>query len=158
MAMRPMFVKDVRQLSPSHQTYSLEAFHALILHFAPKHTGFSFLGMYSRLLLAALHFNHNSNREVLRSDGEVRHQVRYPRFMKGTAVVRPMKETPSYEYAFDLMEHLHRTYSSTPEELRQSSALLASSAPQPLTASFQKVPKEEAVRQYKALHSRFSSQ
>uniref|UniRef100_A0AAV2KG27 Transposase n=2 Tax=Knipowitschia caucasica TaxID=637954 RepID=A0AAV2KG27_KNICA len=87
MAMRPMFVKDVRQLSPSHQTYSLEAFHALILHFAPKHTGFSFLGMYSRLLLAALHFNHNSNREVLRSD----------------------------EYAFDLMEHLHRTYSSTPE-------------------------------------------
>uniref|UniRef100_A0AAV2J5H9 Transposase n=1 Tax=Knipowitschia caucasica TaxID=637954 RepID=A0AAV2J5H9_KNICA len=96
MAMRPMFVKDVRQLSPSHQTYSLEAFHALILHFAPKHTGFSFLGMYSRLLLAALHFNHNSNREVLRSDGEVRHQVRYPRFMKGTAVVRPMKETPSY--------------------------------------------------------------
>uniref|UniRef100_A0AAV2LQR1 Transposase n=2 Tax=Knipowitschia caucasica TaxID=637954 RepID=A0AAV2LQR1_KNICA len=111
-----------------------------------------------KLLLAALHFNHNSNREVLRSDCEVRHQVRYPRFMKGTAVVRPMKETPSYEYAFDLMEHLHRTYSSTPEELRQSSALLASSAPQPLTASFQKVPKEEAVRQYKALHSRFSSQ
>lgn len=44
-------LKDVRQLSPQHQTYSLEAFHSLILHFAPKHTGFSYMGMYSRSVL-----------------------------------------------------------------------------------------------------------
>ncbi|ROI15893.1 hypothetical protein DPX16_3794 [Anabarilius grahami] len=48
VATRTALVKDVRQLSPQHQTFSLEAFHSLILHFAPKHTGFSFLGMYSR--------------------------------------------------------------------------------------------------------------
>ena len=42
------FIKDVRQLSPQNQTYSLEAFHSLMIHFAPKHTGFSFLGMHSR--------------------------------------------------------------------------------------------------------------
>lgn len=41
-------LKDVKQLSPQHQTFSLEAFHSLILLFAPKHTGFSYLGMYSR--------------------------------------------------------------------------------------------------------------
>jgi hypothetical protein len=41
-------VKDVRQLSPNFQTSSLEAFHSLILRFAPKHTGFSFLGMLCR--------------------------------------------------------------------------------------------------------------
>lgn len=43
-----LFVKDVSQLSPQHQTYSLEAFHSLMLKFSPKHTGFSYLGMYSR--------------------------------------------------------------------------------------------------------------
>lgn len=48
LATRTAFVKDVRKLSPRYQTYSLEAFHSLILRFAPKHTGFSFLGMYSR--------------------------------------------------------------------------------------------------------------
>ncbi|KAF3840279.1 hypothetical protein F7725_018996, partial [Dissostichus mawsoni] len=72
---RTALVKDVRKLSPQHQTYSLEAFHSLILHFAPKHTG----------------------REVARtSDGEVRYAVRYPRFCKGGWVVRPIKEKPSY--------------------------------------------------------------
>ncbi|KAF3833164.1 hypothetical protein F7725_026829, partial [Dissostichus mawsoni] len=45
----------------------------------------------------ALHFNHNSSREVARtSDGEVRYAVRYPRFCKGGWVVRPIKEKPSY--------------------------------------------------------------
>ncbi|XP_077061940.1 uncharacterized protein LOC143714600 [Siphateles boraxobius] len=63
---RTALLKDVRQLSPQHQTFSLEAYHSLILHFAPKHTGFSYLGMYSRLLLAALHYNHNANRETPR--------------------------------------------------------------------------------------------
>lgn len=48
VAARKALVKDIRQLSPQHQTFSLEAYHSLILHFAPKHTGFSFLGMYSR--------------------------------------------------------------------------------------------------------------
>uniref|UniRef100_A0A8C5BPC0 Uncharacterized LOC115549685 n=1 Tax=Gadus morhua TaxID=8049 RepID=A0A8C5BPC0_GADMO len=95
--MRAALLKDVRQLSPQHQTFSLEAYHSLILHFAPKHTGFSYLGMYSRLLLAALHYNHNANRETARrSDGTEKYCVRYPRFRKGAHVVRPIKEAASY--------------------------------------------------------------
>ena len=43
VAARKALVKDVRQLSPQHQTFFLEAYNSLILHFAPKHTGFSFL-------------------------------------------------------------------------------------------------------------------
>lgn len=50
-----------------------------------------------RLLLAALHFNNNGNRDVARtSEGEARYAVRYPRFRKGGWVVRPIKEKPSY--------------------------------------------------------------
>lgn len=50
-----------------------------------------------RLLLAALHYNSNGNRDVARtSEGEARYAVRYPRFRKGGWVVHPIKEKPSY--------------------------------------------------------------
>ncbi|KAF3842820.1 hypothetical protein F7725_001669 [Dissostichus mawsoni] len=88
------------------------------------------------LLMAALHFNHNSSREVARtSDGEVRYAVRYPRFCKGGWVVRPIKEKPSYAYAAALMESLREGYSRSPETLRESSAVLSSTAPAPLSTS-----------------------
>ena len=48
---KKLFIKDIRQLSPGNQTYSLEAFHSLMIKFAPKHTGFSYLGMHSRYSL-----------------------------------------------------------------------------------------------------------
>ncbi|XP_056455475.1 uncharacterized protein LOC130389635 [Gadus chalcogrammus] len=155
---RTALLKDVRQLSPQHQTFSLEAFHSLILHFAPKHTGFSFLGMYSRLLLAALHYNHNGSREVARThDGEVQYGVRYPRFRKGGWVVRPVKEKPSYAYASALMESLIEAYSRSPRSLQESSADLSSSAPASLSTSFQMISKDEAVGLYLARHTRFNT-
>lgn len=155
--MRQALVKDIRQLSPQHQTFSLEAFHSLILHFAPKHTGFSFLGMYSRLLLAAMHFNHNGSREVARtSDGELCYAVRYPRFRKGGWVVRPVKEKPSYAYASALMESLTVEYSRSPQTLRERSSSLLSSCPAPLSRSLQRINKKEAGGVYLAQHSRFS--
>ncbi|CAM4572695.1 unnamed protein product [Leuciscus chuanchicus] len=90
-------LKDVKQLSPQHQTFSLEAFHSLILLFAPKHTGFSYLGMYSRLLLAALHYNCNGSREVAQTSGGVaKYAMQYPRFRKGEHTVRPIKQKASY--------------------------------------------------------------
>ena len=52
---KKQFINDVRQLSPQNQTFSLEAFHSLMIHFAPKHTGFSYLGMHSRYI-AKSHF------------------------------------------------------------------------------------------------------
>ena len=40
--------KDMRRLSTFVQTSSLEAFHSLIIQFAPKLTAFSYHGMQSR--------------------------------------------------------------------------------------------------------------
>lgn len=84
-------LKDVAKLSPHHQTSSLEAFHSVILRFAPKNIVFPFLGMlqvnktvltynfvdvcnlkfqtslillffsYHRLYLTAMSYNENSN-------------------------------------------------------------------------------------------------
>ena len=41
-------LKDIGKMSPLHQTSSLEAFHSLILRFAPKNTSFSYIGMKCR--------------------------------------------------------------------------------------------------------------
>ncbi|XP_026100436.1 uncharacterized protein LOC113071285 isoform X1 [Carassius auratus] len=154
--MRTALLKDVRQLSPQHQTFSLEAYHSLILHFAPKHTGFSYLGMYSRLLLAALHYNHNANRETARrSDGTEKYCVRYPRFRKGAHVVLPIKEAASYGYATSLMKALRESYTNSPSALREVSDNLSSDAPAPIAKSFEQVPKEEAVSLYLARQSRY---
>ncbi|XP_051969883.1 uncharacterized protein LOC127634387 [Xyrauchen texanus] len=122
---RTALLKDVRQLSPQHQTFSLEAYHSLILHFAPKHTGFSYVGMYSRLLLAALHYNHNANRETARkSDGTEKYCVRYPGFRKGAHVVRPIQEAASYGYATSLMKALQESYTHSPAALRETSPMI----------------------------------
>jgi len=43
--------QDILKLSPLHQTSSIEAFHSLILQFAPKMLSFSFMGMLCRYLL-----------------------------------------------------------------------------------------------------------
>ncbi|XP_049512920.1 uncharacterized protein LOC125940603 [Dermacentor silvarum] len=59
----PLLLRDIRQLSPSAQTYSLESFHSVLNGFAPKSTAFTYEGIKARTLIAALHFNENSERE-----------------------------------------------------------------------------------------------
>ena len=41
-------LKDMTRLSSTHQTSSLESFHNVVIHFAPKSVAFSYQGMKSR--------------------------------------------------------------------------------------------------------------
>jgi len=79
-------------LSPRKQTSTTEVFNALAVWFAPKHVLFGYHGMQCRLLLAALHYNENSERE-LRGDSHrmLKYTVTWKKCHGGRATVRTIK-------------------------------------------------------------------
>ena len=105
-------LKDLTRLSPFYQTSSLESFHSVIIHYAPKSTALSYQGMKCRyktytateytctlfrLQIAALHFNENVNRsQAVTKDGADRYDVVYPKYKKGGYIVRKVTVAPTY--------------------------------------------------------------
>ena len=86
--------------------------------------------MLSRLLLAAMHFNENSERgPATKADGTVQYAVRYPRFKHGDHTVRVVKERPSYKYTQELMDRLVQEYDAGPGILRDSIMHLDANVP-----------------------------
>ena len=51
---KPQLLKDIAQLSPRYQTSTLEAKHSLDIQFVPKHTAYSYWGMYTRHVVLVL--------------------------------------------------------------------------------------------------------
>jgi len=100
-------VNDIKKLSPLRQTSSVEAFHSLIIQFAPKSAAFSFKGMLTRLMLAALHYNENSDRKQAQNkDGTGRYAIRFPKYRKGSYTLQVVKEAATFSYVSTLMESL----------------------------------------------------
>ncbi|KAL9961215.1 hypothetical protein ACROYT_G030118 [Oculina patagonica] len=136
-------------LSPLYQTSSLEALHSLDIIFAPKHTAFAFLAMYARLLLAALHYNENSDRlQAVTVDGRPCYSIRFPKFKKGEYSVREVKTAATYGYTEALIDVLIHDYEEDASSLKNSIAELRTSLPAPLAASFEKPCKQTAVDEF----------
>ncbi|XP_029946095.1 uncharacterized protein LOC115387508 isoform X2 [Salarias fasciatus] len=98
-------LKDVAKLSPYHQTSSLEAFHSVLLQFAPKNVVFPFLGMLCRLYLAAMYYNENANRpQAKTNEGVPLFTVHFPKAMKGECSAKPLKTEPTFRYVAEMMD------------------------------------------------------
>ncbi|XP_064474013.1 uncharacterized protein LOC135388390 [Ornithodoros turicata] len=93
----PYLLKDVPKLSPHKQTFGLEAFHSVIIHFAPKASKFSIDGMCTRTKLAALHFNHNADREI------ADYILKFSKARK-TWAVAGVRTKPTLEYVTKLID------------------------------------------------------
>ncbi|XP_064649988.1 uncharacterized protein LOC135501681 [Lineus longissimus] len=94
---QPALIRDIGQLSPAEQTSSLESYHNICCHFAPKSVHFPYEGMKARLFLAAIHFNENSNRDqAVDKDGSERWSISYPKGRKGEPIAKEVKVPVTY--------------------------------------------------------------
>ncbi|XP_051255127.1 uncharacterized protein LOC127362901 [Dicentrarchus labrax] len=122
-------LKDVEKLSPHYQTSSLEAFHSVILRFAPKSVVFPFLGMLCRLYLAALHFNENVGRlQATTSAGE------------GECTAKPVKEQPTFHYVDEILDLVFEKV--FPDPGPYADEVLKISIPEDLSAQFDRPDKK----------------
>ncbi|KAG0443476.1 hypothetical protein HPB47_014873 [Ixodes persulcatus] len=138
---------DLPQLSTRFQTYSLEAFHGLLIHYCPKSCQYSNKGMKARTMLAVLHFNENGNRaQAVTKEGVERFRVKHPKANGGEPVAVPEKEGPTYGYIARLLEAVQEGVQS--KALRACVAMTADDPP-PLSNSARKVSKVELVQKHK---------
>ncbi len=142
-------VKDIQNLTPDFQTSSLEAFHSLVVHFAPKHTHFGWLGQMARTMLAAMHHNENAARmQRVTRDGVPQYRICFPKYKPGQHTVRALKTDPTHQYAFQLMATLLRDHADGPAALRNSIQEIRGEQPPPLAAAFEHPDKADAVEQH----------
>ncbi|KAM7285471.1 uncharacterized protein ISCGN_032404 [Ixodes scapularis] len=140
-----LLLKDLAQMSPHGQPYALEAFHSVLIDFAPKSQAFSPEGMLAKTRLAILHFNENSNRcQAVTREGKPRWSVVTSKARKGHHTARPEITDPTYKYVGKLIKEAM-------ESSKQWRSLAAASKantvvfPAPMTAAYTRPPKEELV-------------
>lgn len=135
---------DIKKLSPCHQTSAVEAFHSLLIQFAPKSVAFSFTGMLSRMMLAAMHYNENSERlQAVDKHGKPKFALKFPKFKKGGYCVQPVKTVQTYNYVSTLMEYVLTSTLADPSEVWQLWAEVV--IPPPLCSDFDRPDKSSAV-------------
>ncbi|XP_012712054.2 uncharacterized protein LOC105920934 [Fundulus heteroclitus] len=137
-------LKDVEKLSSNHRTSAVEAFHNVIHRFAPKNVVFPYTGMLSRLYLAAMHFNENSDRPPKRTpEGRPGYKLLFPKNKKGGHTVKVGKEQATYCYAFSLMKMLFEEVLPDPSPYFEE--VLRIPIPADLSAQYEQPLMEEVV-------------
>ncbi|KAF3847116.1 hypothetical protein F7725_020144 [Dissostichus mawsoni] len=87
----------IKRQSPGHQTSMVEGFHSLVNHFTPKMFAFSYSGMMCRTILAALHFNENSQRaQQATRAGNQMYSLHYPKYKQGGHIVRKVLDNATF--------------------------------------------------------------
>ncbi|XP_077548186.1 uncharacterized protein LOC144160993 [Haemaphysalis longicornis] len=124
----PSLLRDLTQIAPAAQTFSLESFHSVLIHFAPKSNAFTQGVMKARTRLAVLHFNENASREQAETqDGIKRYKIKSSKSRKGHYTTCPVKEDRSYKYAAELMMNaVQRCETQSYRTSRESTKSLAS--------------------------------
>ncbi|KAL7373051.1 hypothetical protein ABVT39_009334 [Epinephelus coioides] len=140
-------LKAVEKISPHHQTSSVEAFHSVILRFAPKNVVFPFLGMLCRLYLAVLYYNENADRpQAKTSAGEPVFKVHFPKAKKGECVAKPVKTKPTFHYVQDLMDLIFEKVFVDPAPYMEE--VMKIPIPRDLRAEYVRPDKEEVIASY----------
>ncbi|RXM30511.1 hypothetical protein EOD39_7826 [Acipenser ruthenus] len=101
--MKRTLLKDVRMLSTNQQTSTLESYHAVINHFAPKLMHFSYKGMKNRLMLSALHFNETVwRKQAATRNRAFRYREEFPKYKKGAYIVKKVLTSHTYSELFSI--------------------------------------------------------
>jgi len=138
------FVTDMKKLSPLHQTSSVEAFHSLLNQFAPKSAAYSYTGLMVRHMLAAMHYNENSDRnQACTAEGKPRFVLKFPKYKKGSYVVQSVKETPTHNYVSQLMDYLLENTMTDPSEVWELWQQVE--VPPPLCSAFERPHIADAI-------------
>ena len=146
--------RDIKKLSGGYQTSAVEAFHSLLIHFAPKMMAFSYHGMKCRNLLAAMHYNENAQREqAVTKDGKARHSVHFPKYKKGGYIVRKLVNKTTYGYVDSLMEQVVCECFSTRVTRKPPNTIRCTSTPNFVASAYTRPEKAAAVQEHL---SRFS--
>ncbi|XP_059926281.1 uncharacterized protein LOC132471191 isoform X1 [Gadus macrocephalus] len=136
-------LRDIAKLSPHHQTSSLDAFHALILQFAPKNVIYPYLGILCRHYLAALHYNENADRgQATTSSWDPIYSLSFPKTRKGECRAKPVKTEATFRYVDDLMDMIMENVFVDPSSYRAE--ILKMNIPPDPSSEYEHQNEEEA--------------